>query len=116
MLQKSHINFDPLVSIIITNYNYSNFLAQAIDSALGQRYHAVEIIVVDDGSTDNSRHVINCYGKRILPIFKENRGQGSAINAGFYQSHGDIVIFLDADDILLPDTVQLIADTYRKKP
>jgi glycosyltransferase involved in cell wall biosynthesis len=116
MLQKPDVKFDPLVSIIITNYNYGNFLAQAIDSALGQRYHAVEIIVVDDGSTDDSRDVINCYGKRILPIFKQNGGQGSAINAGFYQSHGDLVIFLDADDMLLPDTAQLIVDAYRKKP
>lgn len=116
MLQKPNINFDPLVSIIITNYNYGHFLANAIDSALRQHYHAVEVIVVDDGSTDNSREVISCYEKRILALFKQNGGQGSAMNAGFYQSHGEIIIFLDADDMLLPDIAQRVVDAYRVKP
>ena len=116
MAQNLDVKFNPLVSIIITNYNYSEFLANAIDSALHQSYPAVEVIVVDDGSTDNSRDVIRCYGKRILPIFKQNGGQGSAINAGFYQSHGEIVIFLDSDDMLLPDTAQHIVDAYRVEP
>jgi glycosyltransferase involved in cell wall biosynthesis len=116
MIQKPDVNFAPLVSIIITNYNYGQFLAHSIDSALQQHYHAVEIIVVDDGSTDNSHEVINCYGKLILPIFKQNGGQGSAMNAGFFHSHGEIVIFLDADDMLLPDTVQRIVNAYRVQP
>jgi len=116
MVQSPPVKFGPLVSIIITNYNYGHFLAIAIDSALRQRYHSVEVIVVDDGSTDNSHQVIGCYGKQILPIFKSNGGQGSAINAGFYHSHGEIIIFLDADDMLLPDTVQRIVDAYHVKP
>ena len=116
MHQKLNVNFDPLVSIIITNYNYGHFLASAIDSALHQHYRAVEVIVVDDGSTDNSHQVISCYGKQILPIFKSNGGQGSAMNAGFYQSHGEIVIFLDADDMLLPHTIQRIVEAYRANP
>jgi glycosyltransferase involved in cell wall biosynthesis len=116
MLQKPDVNFNPLVSIIVTNYNYGHFLASAIESALHQQYPAIEVIVVDDGSTDNSRYVIDCYGERILPIFKQNGGQGSAINAGFSQSHGEIVIFLDADDMLLPNIVQRIVDAYRVNP
>lgn len=116
MIQSPHVKVRPLVSIIITNYNYGHFLANAIDSALHQHYHSIEVIVVDDGSTDNSHQVMHCYGKQILPIFKSNGGQASAINAGFYQSHGDIIIFLDADDMLLPDTVQRIVDVYRLKP
>ena len=116
MDETSSVKFDPLVSIIITNYNYGRFLPNAIDSALGQGYPGVEVIVVDDGSTDNSRDVMNCYGQRILPIFKQNGGQGSAMNAGFYQSHGDIVIFLDSDDMLLTNTVQHVVDAYRDKP
>src|SRR5215208_1734956 len=107
---------DPLVSIIITNYNYGCFLANAIDSALRQHYHAVEVIVVDDGSTDHSRDVMNTYGNRILSLFKQNGGQASAMNAGFYQSHGDIVIFLDADDLLRPNIVQDVVEAFRAQP
>ena len=59
----------PLVSILITNYNYADFLGQAIDSALGQTYKNTEIVVVDDGSTDNSREVIKGYGNKIISIF-----------------------------------------------
>ena len=104
---------DPLVSIIITNYNYGNFLANAINSALCQCYSSIEVIVVDDGSTDRSRNVIDSYGQRILPIFKQNGGQASAMNAGFYQSRGSIVIFLDADDLLLPSIVENVVEVFR---
>jgi len=91
-----------LVSVIVNNYNYGRFLAEAIDSALSQTYERVEVIVVDDGSTDDSRDVIASYGDRIVPLLKANGGQASAFNAGFAASHGDLVIFLDADDALLP--------------
>jgi glycosyltransferase involved in cell wall biosynthesis len=60
----------PLVSIIITNYNYGRYLRAAIDSALAQTYPQVEVIVVDDGSTDGSREIIEAYGKRVIPIIK----------------------------------------------
>src|SRR5208282_584801 len=93
----------PLVSIIVTNYNYARYLRAAIDSALAQTYPHVEVIVVDDGSTDESREVIESYEKRVLPVIKANGGHGSAVNAGFVVSRGEIVIFLDADDELLPE-------------
>src|SRR6266700_1460758 len=92
----------PLASIIIDNYNYGRFLEQAIESALNQNYLRTEVIVVDDGSTDNSREVIARYGNRILPLVKDNGGQASAFNAGFRRSHGEVVLFLDADDALFP--------------
>lgn len=104
---------EPCISIIINNYNYGGFLMQAIDSALHQTYHNCEIIVVDDGSTDNSREMILSYGDRIVPILKENKGQASALNAGFAHSHGDIIIFLDADDLLLPHIVQFVAEVFQ---
>ena len=95
----------PLVSVIVNNYNYAHFLADAIDSALAQAYAPLEVVVVDDGSTDESRDVIAGYGDRVIPVFKENGGQASAFNAGFAASRGDVVIFVDADDMLLPHTV-----------
>jgi len=102
-----------LVSIVINNYNYERFLSEAINSALNQTYRDVETIVVDDGSTDHSCEVIGKYGDRVVPIFKDNGGQASALNAGFARSHGDIVIFLDADDVLLPDTVQRVVAIFQ---
>src|SRR5688572_17078614 len=95
----------PLVSIIISSYNYAPFLNAAIDSALQQNYSNKEVIVVDDGSKDNSPEIIESYNNRIIPILKENKGQASALNAGFKASKGSIIIFLDSDDILYPDAV-----------
>src|ERR1039458_7784964 len=70
----------PLVSIIISNYNYGRYLRAGTDSALAQTYSHVEVIVVDDGSTDESREVIESYGKRIAPIIKVNGGHGSGLD------------------------------------
>jgi len=92
-----------LVSIIITNYNYQAYLREAIDSALQQTHPEVEVLVVDDGSLDDSRSIIDSYGARITPVYKTNGGHLSSVNLGFEKSHGDVAIFLDADDALLPD-------------
>ncbi len=100
---KSDIN--PLVSIVIGNYNYERFIKEAIDSALNQTYQNIEVIVVDDGSQDKSRQIISSYGDRVIAIFKENGGQPSNYNAGFAASSGDIICFLDSDDIYLPNKV-----------
>lgn len=102
-----------LVSVIITSYNYERFLADAIDSALGQSYDNIEIIVVDDGSTDCSREIIESYGERIIPLFQENGGQASAFNTGFRRCRGDVVVFLDADDVLLRDTIERVVTVFR---
>lgn len=107
---------DPLVSIIINNYNYARFLPDAIESAIHQTYPNVEIIVVDDGSTDASRDVIASYGTRIVPILKSNQGQASTFNVGFARSRGDMIIFLDADDLLLPATAQHAVDCLQANP
>ncbi len=103
----------PLVSIIINNYNYDRYLRAAIDSALTQTYSPVEVIVVDDGSTDGSREVVESYEKRIQPVIKANGGHGSAFNAGFAVSRGEIVMFLDADDELLPKAVDQVVGAWR---
>jgi glycosyltransferase involved in cell wall biosynthesis len=104
----------PAVSVIINNYNYARFLNAAIDSALNQRYPLIEIIVVDDGSTDDSREIILSYGDRITAIFKENGGQASALNAAVAASRGNILCFLDADDFYHPDKVVRVVDTFRQ--
>lgn len=103
----------PLISIVIDNYNYAPFLGRTIDSALNQRYPHVEVIVVDDGSTDESAEIIARHRDRCRAIFQDQRGQGAAYNTGFAASRGDIVIFLDSDDILYPDAAQEIARMWR---
>lgn len=110
------MNYRPLVSVVINNYNYGHFLSESIESALGQTYDNVEVIVVDDGSTDNSREVIRTYGNRIRTVLKENGGQSTALNAGFAASTGDIVCFLDSDDAFYPSKVEKIAACFSQSP
>lgn len=101
-------------SILINNYNYGHYLRQCIDSALAQTYRDLEVVVVDDGSTDNSRDIIESYGNRVIALFKENGGQASCFNAGFARSKGEIIFLLDADDEFHPNKVAVIADVYRR--
>lgn len=103
-----------LVSIIINNYNYGRFLSEAIDSALSQTYPHTEVVVVDDGSTDNSRDIIASYGDRVISVLKENGGQASAFNAGFATSRGDVICFLDSDDIFLPEKVAKVVNVFNE--
>src|SRR5215210_2484001 len=103
-----------LVSVIINNYNYGRFLNEAIDSAINQTYPFVEVIVVDDGSTDDSAQTIAKYGNTIIPILKENGGQGSTFNAGFKKSKGEIIIFLDSDDVLFPCVVTNAVEVFHE--
>ncbi|MBD1927438.1 glycosyltransferase [Trichocoleus sp. FACHB-90] len=106
------MNGNPKVSILINNYNYARFLSEAIDSALNQSYSHTEVIVVDDGSTDNSREIIASYGDKITPVLKENGGQASAFNAGFAASSGDIICFLDADDVYVPEKATEVVEAF----
>lgn len=105
-----------LVSILINNYNYGEFLREAIDSALNQTHSHVEVVVVDDGSTDDSREIISTYGDRIIPIFKENGGQMSAANTGFAASSGEIICFLDSDDVFLPEKAAAVVQAWKATP
>jgi hypothetical protein len=102
----------PGVSAIITNWNYAPYLAAAIDSVLGQTLPVHQCIVVDDGSTDGSRAIIKGYGKRITPLFRANGGQAAAFNSGFAVATGDIILFLDADDVLKPEAVATIVTAW----
>lgn len=109
-------SLSPLVSITISNYNYGRFVTQAIDSALAQTYSNVEVVVVDDGSTDDSAAIISGYGDRIVSVLKENGGQASAMNAGFTASHGEVICMLDADDVFLPEKVATVVNFFQKSP
>jgi glycosyltransferase involved in cell wall biosynthesis len=100
------------LSIIICNYNYQRFVARAIDSALAVVWPDKEIIVVDDGSTDGSRSIIQSYADRVKAIYKNNGGQISAANVGLAASNGAVIIFLDADDLLLPTVGHAIASVF----
>ena len=95
---------DPLVTIIIPCYNGAAFLEETLRSALAQSYRAVEVIVVDDGSTDSSPEIAQRLPVRY--IRQENRGLSAARNAGIRESKGSYVVFLDADDRLLPEAVE----------
>lgn len=93
------------VTIAICNYNYEQFLADAIDSALAQDYPGTRVLVVDDGSTDRSREIIASYGTRIRAVLKPNGGQVSAYNRALDEVDTEYVILLDADDLLYPTAV-----------
>jgi glycosyltransferase involved in cell wall biosynthesis len=103
-------------SVVVDNHDYGRYLAEAVDSALGQTHADVEVVVVDDGSTDDSRDVIARYEGRVVAVLKENGGQASAFNAGFAAASGDVVVFLDADDALLPDTVARAVAAFEAEP
>src|SRR5438045_4325502 len=94
-----------LVSVVIPNYNYARYVGDAVDSVLGQTYADLEVIVVDDGSTDASRDVLLSYGDSVKTISQQNQGVSAARNNGVAASRGEFVAFLDADDLWLPEKV-----------
>jgi glycosyltransferase involved in cell wall biosynthesis len=110
------MNSEPLVSIIIPTYNCGRFLSDAIESGLAQTYPRIEIIVVDDGSTDNTGSVAAKYEDRVTYMVQRNEGPASARNAGIVASKGDYLVFLDSDDRLLPEMVERLTgklETHR---
>lgn len=101
------------LTIIIPSYNQAEFLPEAIESALNQTVPS-EIIVVDDGSTDNSLEVAKSYGPQIVVVSQVNKGLASARNTGFMWSNGGYILPLDADDVLLPNCVEEILKIVEK--
>ena len=101
------------VSVIVVNYNYARFLGAAIDSALAQDYPDVEVLVVDDGSADNSRDVIAGYGEPVRVLLKANGGMCSAVNAAFALTTGSIIVIVDADDFLHADAVRRVVAEWQ---
>jgi glycosyltransferase involved in cell wall biosynthesis len=106
----------PLVSVVIPNYNYGRYLSQAINSVLGQSYPNIEIIVVDDGSTDESAEVLALYANHIRVVKQRNRGVSVARNAGAELAIGDFLAFLDADDVWMPTKLQRQIEYFQRDP
>lgn len=108
---------DPKISVIIPAYNAKRFITEAIDSVLAQTIPAYEIIVVDDGSTDGtSEFVRERYGNTVKIVWQENKGQGAARNTGIQAATGNILQFLDADDLLLFDKFKIQLDFWHRNP
>ncbi|NIV30517.1 MAG: glycosyltransferase, partial [Anaerolineae bacterium] len=93
----------PKASVVIPTYNQARFIAAAVESALAQTCPDVEIIVVDDGSTDDTQAVLSDYRDTVHTIYQQNRGLAGARNTGFLASRGDYLLFLDSDDLMHPD-------------
>src|SRR3954447_15747865 len=104
------------VDIVVNNYNYDRFLAAAVESALAQTHPRTAVIVVDDGSSDDSRQVLAGFEERVSLVLKENGGQSSALNAGLRLCEGDVVLFLDSDDVLHPDAAAAVAAAVAAEP
>jgi glycosyltransferase involved in cell wall biosynthesis len=107
---------EPLVSIIIPCYNAERWVGEAIKSALDQTYAKIEVVVVDDGSTDSSLNVIRKYDDRVRWTTGPNRGPCAARNLGFRLSQGDWIQYLDADDLLHPQKIDLSLKSFESYP
>lgn len=108
---------DPLsVDIVVTNHNYARFLPAAIESACAQTHPDVHVVVVDDGSTDSSREVLGEFEDRVEVVLREQGGQASALNAGLERCRGEVLLVLDADDVLRPHAAERVAAAFAARP
>jgi glycosyltransferase involved in cell wall biosynthesis len=106
----------PSVSVIIPIYNSGKYLREAIDSVLAQRYSPLEVLVVDDGSSDNGPEIASSYGLQVRVIAIPHRGHPAARNAGVAASTGDFLAFLDADDLWTANKIELQLQAFAADP
>ena len=107
---------NPLVSVIIPAYNAADFLGETLDSVLAQTYKNLEIIVVDDGSTDTTPNLLDSYGDRIKVLRQTNAGQAAARNNGARSAKGELLAFLDSDDLWDPDKITRQVELLNRFP
>ena len=98
--------FNPLVSIVIPVYNGAEYMREAIDSALAQTYKNIEVIVVNDGSKDNTDEIARSYGEKIRYFKKENGGVSTALNLAIQNMQGEYFSWLSHDDVYLPEKIE----------
>ena len=106
----------PLVSVIIPTFNRGWILKEAIDSVLAQDYKDFELIVVDDGSTDNTRDILDSYGPNLVVLRQVNKGVSAARNRGIAAADGQLIAFLDSDDIWRPRKLSRQVDFFNSTP
>lgn len=106
----------PRVSVVIPTYNREKLIPKAIDSVIAQTYQNVEIVVVDDGSSDHTLDVIKAYDRDILYVFQENRGIAGARNTGMQKCSGDYIAFLDSDDYWKPEKLARQMRLFHEHP
>jgi glycosyltransferase involved in cell wall biosynthesis len=104
------------IDVVITNHNYARFLPEAVESACAQTHPDVHVVVVDDGSTDGSRELLEAYSDRVEVVLKEQGGQASALNAGLELCRGEVLLVLDADDRLRPQAAERVAAAFAARP
>jgi glycosyltransferase involved in cell wall biosynthesis len=105
-----------ILSVVILTYRCAQYLPEAIESVLAQTYRDFEIIVVDDGSTDNTQEVLARYGDQIRVIRQSNQGSAAARNAGILTARGEYIAFLDADDVWLPKKLEKQVSLIEERP
>jgi CMP-N-acetylneuraminic acid synthetase len=108
----------PLVTVYITNYNYANYLEQSIQSILNQTFQAFELLIIDDGSTDNSREIIKQYEeiKKVYTVFQKNRGLNRTNNTALKISRGKYIMRLDADDYMDVHALEIMVSELDNNP
>jgi glycosyltransferase involved in cell wall biosynthesis len=109
----------PLFSVLVRNHNYARYVGVALQSVLDQTYRNFEVIVCDDGSTDNSREVIAAYVRkdsRVRLVEQKNGGVASAANTAYEQSKGELIAFLDSDDLFKPRKLETVLRTFESNP
>ncbi len=106
----------PLVSIVTPSFNQGRFLKQTIDSVLGQSYPHVELLVMDGGSTDQSAAILQSYGDRFVWVSEKDKGQTHAINKGMARARGQVLAYLNSDDVILPDAVEKAVGHFQQRP
>ena len=106
----------PLVSVIIPTYNRGWMLKEAIDSVLAQDFTDFELIVVDDGSTDDTGQVLAAYDQKVIAVHQSNRGVSAARNRGIGAASGQLIAFLDSDDLWLPRKLSTQVDFFHSNP
>jgi GT2 family glycosyltransferase len=106
----------PAVDVVVPCYNGARYLGETLDAALAQTHRPLRVLVVDDGSTDGTRQVVERYGGRVDYVFKENGGQASARNLGIGRTHGEYLLLLDADDLVAPGMVARMVERLEARP